>query len=257
MRRWRCGRGAVSIGATCLLLLTGAMAEPARPGAPAPTGTPPASGPPTGMPNALQGFSQNRDEPVHITSRRLEVRDKDKIATFLGDVHVTQGDTNMTCQTLVVFYEQSTATGTATIATQPTAGGQQQVRRLLAQGGVVVNRKDQTATGHEGVFDMKTNTVTLEGDVVVTQCQNVVHGDRLTVDLTTGVSHMESGKSNPRRVEGLFVPGQQSRPADAPCPDPAKPTPAAPAAAAPAAAIPGAATPGAAIPGAAIPGKPH
>jgi lipopolysaccharide export system protein LptA len=241
MRRWRCGRGAVLIGVTCLLLMTGAMAEPARQGAPAPTGPTPAPTT-TSVPNALQGFSQNRDEPVHITSRRLEVRDKDKIATFLGDVHVTQGDTNMTCQTLVVFYEQSATTGTATIATQATPGGQQ-VRRLLAQGGVVVNRKDQTATGHEGVFDMKSNTVTLEGDVVVTQCQNVVHGDRLTVDLTSGVSHMESGKSNQRRVEGLFVPGQQSHQTDAPCPDPAKPAPAAPATGAPATGAPAVTTP--------------
>jgi lipopolysaccharide export system protein LptA len=242
MRRWRCGRGAVLIGVTCLLLMTGAMAEPARQGAPAPTGPTPAPATTTGVPNALQGFSQNRDEPVHITSRRLEVRDKDKIATFLGDVHVTQGDTNMTCQTLVVFYEQSATTGTATVATQATPGGQQ-VRRLLAQGGVVVNRKDQTATGHEGVFDMKSNTVTLEGDVVVTQCQNVVHGDRLTVDLTSGVSHIESGKSNQRRVEGLFVPGQQSHQTDAPCPDPAKPAPAAPATGAPATGAPAATTP--------------
>ena len=240
MRRWRCGRGAVLIGVTCLLLMTGAMAEPARQGAPAPAGPAPATA--TGVPNALQGFSQNRDEPVHITSRRLEVRDKDKIATFLGDVHVTQGDTNMTCQTLVVFYEQSATTGTATVATQATPGGQQ-VRRLLAQGGVVVNRKDQTATGHEGVFDMKSNTVTLEGDVVVTQCQNVVHGDRLTVDLTSGVSHIASGKSNQRRVEGLFVPGQQSHQTDAPCPDPAKPAPAAPATGAPATGAPAATTP--------------
>ena len=228
MRRWHCGRGPVLIGAACLLLLTGAMAagEPARPGVSAPAGT--AAPGTTGVPNALQGFSQNRDEPVHITSKRLEVRDKDKMATFLGDVHVTQGDTNMTCQTLVVFYEQNPATGTAptTMTTQATPGGQQ-VRRLLAQGGVVVNRKDQTATGHEGVFDMKTNTVTLEGDVVVTQCQNVVHGDRLIVDLTTGVSHMEAGKSSHGRVEGLFVPGQQSHQSDAPCKEPAKSAPAA------------------------------
>ena len=246
MRLWRCGRGPVLIGATCLLMGTAATVagQPVRQGASLPGQSPPVAAAPGapgaagGVPNALQGFSQNRDEPVHITSRRLEVRDKDKIATFLGDVHVTQGDTNMTCQTLVVYYEQSAATGTAPTTLSTQAGGQQQVRRLLAQGGVVVNRKDQTATGHEGVFDMKSNTVTLEGDVVVTQCQNVVHGDRLTVDLTSGVSHMESGKSNQRRVEGLFVPGQQSHQTDAPCPDPAKPAPAAPATGAPAATTP-------------------
>src|SRR5271169_5480978 len=62
-----------------------------------------------GPPNALQGFSQNRDQPVHIEAATLEVRDKDKVATFSGDVHVTQGDTNLRCKTLVVFYEQDAA----------------------------------------------------------------------------------------------------------------------------------------------------
>ena len=46
-----------------------------------------------GVPNALQGFSQNRGKPVQIEAATLEVRDKDKVATFSGNVHVTQGDT--------------------------------------------------------------------------------------------------------------------------------------------------------------------
>jgi len=59
-----------------------------------------------GPPNALQGFSQNRDQPVHIEAATLEVRDKQKEATFSGDVRVKQGDTGMRCKSLVVFYEQ-------------------------------------------------------------------------------------------------------------------------------------------------------
>ena len=59
-----------------------------------------------GPPNALQGFSQNRDQPVQIEAATLEVRDKDKVATFSGDVQVTQGDTDMRCKSLLVFYEQ-------------------------------------------------------------------------------------------------------------------------------------------------------
>ena len=53
----------------------------------------------------MQGFSQNRDQPVHIEAATLEVRDKDKVATFSGNVHVVQGDTTMRCKSLVVFYE--------------------------------------------------------------------------------------------------------------------------------------------------------
>src|SRR3974390_291711 len=59
-----------------------------------------------GPPNGLQGFSQNRDQPVKIQAASLEVRDKEKIATFSGDVQVFQGDTEMRCKVLQVYYEQ-------------------------------------------------------------------------------------------------------------------------------------------------------
>lgn len=170
--------------------------------------------PSKGPPNALQGFSQNRDQPVHIEAATLEVRDKDKVATFSGNVRVKQGDTGLRCKSLLVFYEQTNdepgkeadKSKTLTAAT-PGPGGQQKIKRLEARGGVVVTQKEQTATGDLGVFDMKTNTVTLSGNVVMTQGQNVLRGDRLVVDLTNGVSRVESGKNGSGRVQGLFLPG--------------------------------------------------
>src|SRR3989442_11634796 len=69
-----------------------------------------------GPPNALQGFSQNRDEPVKIRAASLELREKDKMATFTGDVYVLQGDTEMRCKVLVVSYEAETDTRTANAA---------------------------------------------------------------------------------------------------------------------------------------------
>ena len=84
----------------------------------------------------------------------------------------------------------------------------QQIRRVEAKGGVLVTQKDQTATGESGVFDMQANTVTLLGNVVIAQGQNVVKGDRLTVDLTSGTSRVECGKSQGQcRVQALIQPG--------------------------------------------------
>ena len=166
--------------------------------------------PSKGPPNALQGFSQNHDQPVHIEAATLEVRDKDKVATFSGDVKVKQGDTGLRCKSLVVFYEGNDADGKTLQAASPGPGGQQKIKRLEAHGGVVVTQKEQTATGETGIFDMKTNTVTLNGNVVMTQGQNVLRGDRLVVDLTSGVSRVESGKNGQGRVQGLFQPGSGS-----------------------------------------------
>src|ERR1700709_1165764 len=62
-----------------------------------------------GVPNAMQGFSQNRDQPIQIEAASLEMRDKKKEATFAGNVKVVQGDTTMTSKSLVVFYDSNTA----------------------------------------------------------------------------------------------------------------------------------------------------
>jgi lipopolysaccharide export system protein LptA len=175
-----------------------------------------------GVPNAMQGFSQNRDQPIQIEAAALEMRDKKKEATFSGNVKVIQGDTTMTSKILVVFYDSSSppAAGAApdasanakAAAKQPAAappmqsatpgpGGSSSIRRLEAKGNVVVTQKDQVVTGETAVFDTKTNLVTMLGGVVLTQGKNVLRGDRLMVDMTTGVSRVESDSG---RVQGLF-----------------------------------------------------
>jgi lipopolysaccharide export system protein LptA len=175
---------------------------------------------PSGPPNALQGFSQNRDQPINIKSATLEVRDKDKVATFTGDVHLVQGDTTLRSNILVVFYENEQATAAAKPAGAagggPAPTSTQQIRLAEAKGDVIVVQKDQTATGDNGVFDMRANTVTLIGNVVISQGANVVKGDRLTVDMTTGVSRVECAATS-CRVQALFQPNtmkQEPRPAD-------------------------------------------
>jgi lipopolysaccharide export system protein LptA len=175
-----------------------------------------AQGGATGTPNALQGFSQNQGKPIHIDAAKLEVRDKDKIATFsgdtkTGDVKVVQGDTVMRSKTLVVFYEQSAGVAQkdkAAPAAAPGPGGSQQIRRLEARGNVIVTQNDQTVTGENGIFDTKANTVTMSGNVILTQGKNVMKGQTLVVDLTTGVSRLDNGGG---RVEMILVPqsGQQ------------------------------------------------
>ena len=84
-------------------------------------------------------------------------------------------------------------------AAKPGPGGSSQISKLEASGGVTVVQKDQTATGDRALFDMKSNTVTLLGNVLVSQGPNVMRGEKLVVDLTTGVSRVDAG-SGPVRM---------------------------------------------------------
>ena len=177
----------------------------------------------SGVPNAMQGFTQNRDQPIQIEAATLEMRDKKKEATFSGNVKVVQGDTTMTSKTLVVFYESTQQQGSGTPPPQqpanakgakaaappmqsstPGPGGASSIKRLEAHGNVVVTQKDQVVTGETAIFDTRANLITMQGGVVLTQCQNVLRGDRLMVDMTTGVSRVESDSGH---VQALLPQG--------------------------------------------------
>jgi lipopolysaccharide export system protein LptA len=180
-----------------------------------------AQGAMSGVPNAMQGFSQNRDQPIQIEAASLEMRDKKKEATFSGNVKVVQGDTTMTSRSLVVFYDSGPAPATPAPAPAPAApkgsksgsmqaaspgpGGSSSIRRLEAKGSVVVTQKDQVVTGETAIFDTRANLITMVGGVVLTQCKNVLKGDRLKVDMTTGVSRVESDSG---KVQGMFIQGE-------------------------------------------------
>jgi lipopolysaccharide export system protein LptA len=140
-------------------------------------------------------------------------------------VKVVQGDTTMTSRTLVVFYDSTPAPAAPAAtpaanskaaakaapipAATPGPGGSSSIRRLEARGSVVVTQKDQVVTGETAVFDTKSNLVTMLGGVVLTQGKNVLRGDRLMVDMTTGVSRVESDSG---RVQGLFQSSGQGGP---------------------------------------------
>jgi lipopolysaccharide export system protein LptA len=180
-----------------------------------------AQGAMSGVPNAMQGFSQNRDQPIQIEAASLEMRDKKKEATFSGNVKVVQGDTTMTSKSLVVYYDSGPAPATPAPAPAPAApkgsksgpmqsatpgpGGSSSIRRLEAKGSVVVTQKDQVVTGETAIFDTRANLITMVGGVVLTQCKNVLKGDRLKVDMTTGVSRVESDTN---KVQGMFIQGE-------------------------------------------------
>jgi lipopolysaccharide export system protein LptA len=199
---------------------------------------------PPQLTNPAQGIlNDNQDQPIQIDAATLEVRDKEKMATFAGDVQVVQGDTTIKCQKLVVFYgpepgaaangsqakrqqqQPQQPSGQQQQPQQPQQAGtmptrQQDIRRIEARGGVTVISKDQTASGDLGVYDLKTKTITLLHNVTVAQGKNVLHGERVVVDTVSGNAHFDSnadaqnGASPARpsgRVRAVILPNKDAK----------------------------------------------
>ena len=82
------------------------------------------------------------------------------------------------------------------------------IQKVDCAGPVTVVQKDQVATGDHAVFDQDAKRIVLTGNVVLSQCQNVTRGQRLVYDMNTGRANMDPVAGG--RVSALFVPGEKS-----------------------------------------------
>jgi lipopolysaccharide assembly outer membrane protein LptD (OstA) len=89
------------------------------------------------------------------------------------------------------------------------AGENAQITKIEAKGDVVITSdKDQTTTSDWAIYDLPAQQVTVGGNVVLTQGENVLKGDRLVIDLTTGESRFENSGNDAAggRIRALFMP---------------------------------------------------
>ena len=99
-------------------------------------------------PSLFQGFSGNSDQPINITSEKLDVYEADQKAVFTGKVVATQGDAVLRSGVLTVFYDDS---GDSAPAAKPAPEERARaVTRLEAVGAVVVTSADQKAESEIG-----------------------------------------------------------------------------------------------------------
>ena len=153
-----------------------------------------------------QGYQHDSSLPIEITADLLEVEQRDRIATFTGNVDAVQGELVLSADKLRVFYSGNDQAGEAA----PGATGS--IRRIEAEGNVFITSPAETAQGETGVYDVADNSLSLDGSVVLTRGDNVIRGDQLEIDLVSGRSRVTAAAPSdegggPRdRVRALFTP---------------------------------------------------
>ncbi|MDQ0325260.1 lipopolysaccharide export system protein LptA [Rhodopseudomonas julia] len=164
----------------------------------------------------FSGFSSNSNDPIMVEADRLEVRDNDKVAIYSGNVKVRQAETVLETAKLTVHYS-----GNPTDSLNGSGGGAgnggkpasnasatpgSSITRIEAEGGVLVTSENRTATGDRADFEMATDMVTLYGNVVLTEDDNVLRGEKLIVNLKTKKAQMQGG-----RVQTILAPGSSGQ----------------------------------------------
>jgi lipopolysaccharide export system protein LptA len=141
-------------------------------------------------------------------------------STWSGSAEVLQGTTRLRASTIHAFLKKKPggSGGAAAPASQPSVGlpggGQSNcgaTQRIEAVGDVFYVTPDQVARGDRAVYTADDGQIVMTGNVIVVQGKNVIHGDRLVIQVSTHQAQMESdakGRGTPGRVRAVLYSNQ-------------------------------------------------
>jgi lipopolysaccharide export system protein LptA len=163
--------------------------------------------------------------PVEIDATNLKWNDAERMASYEGEVVVTQGEATLHARGLRVYLDKTAKADGAKAEAAPAvvapigAAGSADIRRIEADGPVTVVQKDQIGAGDRGEYDKGRGQIVLEGHVVLTQGKNVTAGARLVYRVASRDVVIDGGRE---RVRSQFVQDTpQGAPQPAAAPEPA------------------------------------
>ncbi len=161
------------------------------------------------LPAAAQ-IATNSKAPLDITADQLETANAQCQATWRGKAEALQDTARLRADVLKLFNKK----GPAKAGGKGDACGD--MERMEAEGSVYyITSKGEKVRSNKAVYQAGSTTITMIGDVIAVQGQNVLRGDRMVFNTDTGEGHMEggSGKNRPR---GVFYPNASSATSDKP-----------------------------------------
>ena len=139
------------------------------------------------------------EQPIEIVADSLEVHQSDNLAIFKGSVLATQGDLKMVANDVTVFYDNAAGGLDPTIA------------RIDATGEVKITSSSERAEGDWGIYDVKGRLITMGGNVLLQRGETIIVGERLELDLVTGITKIDGESQDQDRVKGTFrIPQNQN-----------------------------------------------
>jgi lipopolysaccharide export system protein LptA len=149
---------------------------------------------PQGTTSALKGLDTNA--PIDFDAAQLEVLDAQNQALLSGAVVIRQGKLTLNADRVKLLYDRK-------------AGGNPEIERLDARGSVVLVSPSERATGNTGIYDVAQRIITLIGNVTLDRGGSVLKGERLVLNLASGLTSFDGARGaaagSSGRVTGRLI----------------------------------------------------
>lgn len=155
--------------------------------------------------NSLTDKLVQSDSPLHISSDRMEVLQKDRFIMFEGHVTIEQDDLTITANRMKVF---AAASGKQKGKEKDSQSAMmEKIDRIEVEGNVRISQRDKLATSEKAVYYHHEQKIVLMGRPVVSQGKDKVQGRLITLYIAQGKSVVEGGEETP--VQAVLHPSRK------------------------------------------------
>jgi lipopolysaccharide export system protein LptA len=134
------------------------------------------------------------EEKIRIISDKLISGGDEKFIEFIGNVKTTQGESQITSDTLKVYYKGDVG------ESETPAAGEESIEKIVATGNVKFNLDGREGETQEAVYLVNERIITLTGkNSKIKSGKNFVAGSKITLYRATGKIKVEG--SSQKRVE--------------------------------------------------------
>ena len=145
-----------------------------------------------------------RNDPIQITSDRLDAYNEQRLVVFSGNAIAAQADRTIRADSLHLFYRKD-ASGSAKAISSPGETGD--LEKMEARGNVVITQGGRIVTGDHAVWHQDTQKIVVTGNAVLKEAKNVIRGDRIVVLMNENRGMVEGGEN--KRVTATIYPTEK------------------------------------------------
>ena len=136
----------------------------------------------------LNAYPEAR-KPIEILADSMEWNKQLGQAIATGNAKAIQGETTIRANKIIAVLSKD---------------NNQQIKELQASGKVVFLKDKQLATGDKATYYLNQEKIIITGNVELKKDGNIIKGEKLIIDFLTGLSRMESSKTN-QKVKMKYI----------------------------------------------------
>ncbi len=154
--------------------------------------------------------AEEKPEPsgkqTRIVADKVVYSRQENTVRFEGNVHAAREAFEIWCTEMTVFVAKEGAAGGEN-GGQPSLQSQRNFERIVAVGDVRLHMDNRTAESRKAVYEAKSETLTLTGNVRLREGRNTIQGEKVKLYLKEDRSEVMSGEEG--QVEATFYSSEE------------------------------------------------